>query len=183
MNVFVLCTGRCGSMSFVQAASHIRNYSAAHESRCAELGPARFDYPPRHIEADNRLSWLLGRLDQHFGDAALYVHLVRDPQAVAESFVRRMDRGIMKAYRNDGILMGLPAGADPLAVAHDYVDTVTRNIEAFLRHRPLVMRIELENAVADFPAFCERIGADVDLPSALAEFATRHNASPAASSG
>ncbi len=178
MNVFVLCTGRCGSLSFVRAASHIRNFSAAHESRCGALGPARFDYPPRHIEADNRLSWLLGRLDHHYGDAAFYVHLRRDPQAVAESFVKRMERGIMKAYRHDGILLGLAPSADPLAVAHDYVETVTRNIDAFLRHRPRVMRFDLENAEADFPEFCERIGAEVELPAALAEFAALHNASP-----
>lgn len=29
MNVFVLCTGRCGSMTFARACGHIRNFSAA----------------------------------------------------------------------------------------------------------------------------------------------------------
>jgi hypothetical protein len=66
-NIFVLCTGRCGSTTFIKAAGHIRNYSAAHESRTEELGHARFAYPNFHIEADNRLSWLLGRVDTLFG--------------------------------------------------------------------------------------------------------------------
>ena len=32
-NVFVLCTGRCGSTTFTQACQHIQNYTASHESK------------------------------------------------------------------------------------------------------------------------------------------------------
>lgn len=78
MNVFVLSTGRCGSTTFVKACEHITNFSAAHESRTGLLGAARLDYAGNHIEADNRLSWLLGRLDRTYGNAAFYVHLRRD---------------------------------------------------------------------------------------------------------
>lgn len=67
MNVFVLCTGRCGSTTFIESARHISNYSAGHETRTYLTGAARFDYPQSHIEADNRLSWLLGRLNKTFG--------------------------------------------------------------------------------------------------------------------
>lgn len=178
MNVFVLCTGRCGSVTFIRASEHIRNYSAAHESRTGRLGADRFDYPPQHIEADNRLSWLLGRLDRAYGDKAFYVHLRRDPEQVARSFVKRIDRGIMRAYRRGGILMDLPADADPLRTALDYCETVEANIEAFLRDKPLRMDFDLRDAAEAFPRFCERIGADVDLGLALAEFEVRHNASP-----
>ena len=51
MNVFVLCTGRCGSVTFIESAKHIANYSAGHESRTYEIGSARFAYPPDHVEA------------------------------------------------------------------------------------------------------------------------------------
>ncbi len=56
MDVFVLCTGRCGSTTFIKACAHITNYTAAHESRTGLLGSDRLDYPGKHIEADNRLS-------------------------------------------------------------------------------------------------------------------------------
>ena len=177
MNVFVLCTGRCGSVTFAHACGHIRNYTAAHESRCPRLGDDRLAYPDRHIEVDNRLSWMLGRLDRRFADDAFYVHLRRDPEATARSFARRSG-GIMAAYRGGGILAGIPQSVDHLEVARDFVDTVTTNIELFLRDKSRVMEIAFEEAADRFPDFCRRIGAEVDLPAALAEFEVRRNATP-----
>lgn len=46
MNVFVLCTGRCGSVTFVEACKHVTNYTSAHESRAGIAGPGRVQYPP-----------------------------------------------------------------------------------------------------------------------------------------
>lgn len=180
MNVFVLCTGRCGSMTFARACGHIRNFSVAHESRTGLLGAERMAYPNHHIEVDNRLSWLLGRLDRVFGDRATYVHLLRDPAEVAASFVKRIDRGIMKAYQGDGVLMGLPAAADPMAVALDYCDTVTANIERFIANKPAQLTIRLDEAAEMLPRFWELIGAEGDLELARQTFETRHNASATA---
>ncbi|MEJ1383421.1 MAG: hypothetical protein RPV21_03475, partial [Candidatus Sedimenticola sp. (ex Thyasira tokunagai)] len=67
MNIFILNTGRCGSTTFIEACRHITNYSAAHESRIQLIGDRRLAYPQNHIEADNRLSWLLGRLEHTYG--------------------------------------------------------------------------------------------------------------------
>ena len=64
MNVFVLNTGRCGSVTFIEACRHIHHYSAAHESRATYIGEQRLAYAANHIEADNRLCWFLGRLDK-----------------------------------------------------------------------------------------------------------------------
>src|SRR5688572_26940299 len=111
MNVFVLCTGRCGSTTFVKACSHATNYSSAHESRANVVGPERLAYPPNHIEADNRLSWFLGRLERTYGNNAFYVHLTRSREETARSFTKRWDHGIMQAYRV-GVLMKLPAKSD-----------------------------------------------------------------------
>ena len=177
MNVFVLCTGRCGSTTFIQACSHISNFTAEHESRTALLGADRFRYPPNHIEADNRLAWLLGRLDKVYGDNAFYVHLRRDLQATAASFVKRYAGGIIKAYRGSGILLGLSDDADPLAVCLDYCETVNSNIELFLRDKSHVMEFWLERASPDFAEFCRAIDAVVDIDAALAEFDVRYNAS------
>ena len=175
MNVFVLNTGRCGSTTFIKACQHIRNYSAGHETRADQIGESRLLYPDNHIEADNRLSWVLGRLDKAYGDQAFYVHLSRDKDAVAGSFSRRTDFGIMKAYA-EGILLGeneYPA----LDLANDYIDTVESNISLFLKDKSRTMTFDLANAKQDFKKFWETIGAEGDLDKALQEWDTNYNAS------
>lgn len=176
MNVFILNSGRCGSTTFIQACRHMTNFSAGHESRLTKIGSERLAYPDRHIEADNRLCWLLGRLDEAYGDGAFYVHLQREREATAASFARRMDFGIMKAYR-DGILLEGEPGQSDLDIARDYLDTVEANICRFLRDKPQQMAFRLEQAKADFTLFWQRIGAEGDLQAALAEWDVRHNAS------
>lgn len=180
MNVFVLCTGRCGSTTFIEAARHLTNFSSAHESRTAMTGHGRFAYPVNHIEADNRLSWLLGRLDASYGDQAWYVHLQRDSLATARSFRERWDRGIMHAYRTE-ILMG--AGKrqvftddDKLQFCLDYCETVNSNISHFLRDKTKKMTFTLENAQCHWSQFCEWVGAQGNLDAAAAEWSVRHNA-------
>lgn len=177
MNVFVLNTGRCGSTTFIRACGHITNYSAAHESLIHKIGPARLRYPDNHIEADNRLSWLLGRLDEAFGDNALYVHLHRDPEAVAASFARREGYGIMKAYR-EGVLLGGEPSQTPLELAHDYIKTVESNIRFFLRDKTNTLEFDLENAKEEFERFWNHLGSEGSLKRALAEWDVRYNASP-----
>lgn len=179
-HVFVLCTGRCGSTTFARACGHMTNWSAAHESRCHLLGPNRLDYPRGHIEVDNRLSWLLGRLDDRFGHRAFYVHLQRDTNATAESFVKRSDKGILRAYRAD-ILMGAVKNnpnTPTIDFCLDYCHTVNANIELFLKDKPYQMQFQLESACDDFAEFWKRIGADGDLDAALKEWDTPYNASP-----
>lgn len=176
MNVFVLSTGRCGSTTFVEACRHITNYTAAHESRARIAGPDRLKYPQRHIEADNRLSWFLGRLDREYGPNAFYVHLRRDDFKTAASLLNRYHGGIMRAY-STGILMRKDAQHDPHVVCLDYCDTVNSNIECFLKDKPLKLTMRLENAKVDFRMFWERIGAQGDLKAALGEWDVRHNPS------
>jgi len=176
MNVFVLNSGRCGSTTFIQACRHITNFSAGHETRLRLIGPARLAYPDRHIEADNRLSWLLGRLDRAYGDTAWYVHLSRDREAAAASFARRGDLGIMKAYR-EGILLEGEAGQPERDLALDYLDTVETNIALFLKDKRHTLQFRLEQAQEDFARFWNWIGAEGDMDSASAEWDTRHNAS------
>lgn len=176
MNIFVLNSGRCGSTTFIQACKHIANYSAGHETRLRLIGAARLAYPEAHIEADNRLAWLLGRLDRAYGDRARYVHLTRDPDATAASFAKRAGFGIMKAYR-EGILLDGEAGQEADALARDYLETVEANIRLFLRDKSQVMAFRLEHARDDFRRFWDWIGARGDLDAALAEWDVRHNAS------
>ena len=178
-NIFVLCTGRCGSTTFAAACAHMTNWTAGHETRSHLLGTGRLAYPERHIEADNRLSWMLGRLEAAFGPEAAYIHLTRDPEAVAQSYARRARWGIMHAYRH-GLIFPTPDadGKDPrpiLAHARDMVATVTANIDAFLKDKPHVMRLRMEEAIRDFPALWEWAGAEGRLDLALQEWSIPHN--------
>lgn len=89
MRIFILCTGRTGSTTIIKACKHIKNYTAAHESRSSMFGKERFNYNDNHIEADNRLSWLLGHLDKLYGENAYYVHLIRNKADTVRSLNRR----------------------------------------------------------------------------------------------
>ena len=181
MNIFVLCTGRCGSTAFVKACSHFTNFTAGHETRAEYVGAERLQYPDRHIEADNRLSWFLGRLDRTFGDNAYYVHLTRDLEEVAESLSKRIDKlgTIGHAYRNGIIIKKHDQQPVPaLEAMRDYVETVTENIELFLNGKRNVMKIPLAEAKSIFPQFCDWVAAEGDFAAALKEWDVKHNAGP-----
>jgi len=176
MNVFILNSGRCGSTTFIKACQHITNYSAAHESLLSNIGAQRLDYPDNHIEADNRLCWLLGRLDKSYGDNAFYVHLKRKPQDTANSFAKRIDFGILKAYEQ-GVLMHDTHQLHACDIASDYIETVNSNIELFLKDKTHKMLISLETVQADFTDFWQRIGAQGNRENALSEWSINYNAS------
>ena len=180
MNVFVLCTGRCGSMTFARACGHATNYTADHESRRDVIGPERLDYPPDHIEVDNRLSWMLGRLEKRYGDDAFYVHLTRDAQAIAESYAKRTGygyrHGMTRAYAEAFVFQRLDdEELDLVEVCYDMNHTVEANIRAFLADKTNTMHIDIADVDELFPVFWERIGAEGDLAAAMAEFQVRHN--------
>lgn len=176
--VFVLCTGRCGSTTFAHACRHAGNYSVGHEALTQHLGDTRLAYPEGHIEVDNRLAWMLGRLAAKYGTAPLYVHLTRDTAVVAASYAARGTMSLLPAYRS-GILMHAKVGApraDDLAMATDLVATITANILQFLKAMPHVEHVAVETVDRDFPRFWDRIGAAGDLSRAMAEWQMAHNA-------
>ena len=176
MNVFVLCTGRCGSHTFIQACRHIENYTSGHETCSRFLGDARVNFAPNHIEADNRLVWFLGRLEKKFGNDAFYVHLTRDRQTNAASLSRYMHMGILKAYTN-GILKRSSYRNDPIELGLDLYDNINMNIENFLKDKSRKMKFSLENAGNDFRTFWDRIGAQGDVEAAICEWKKSYNKS------
>jgi hypothetical protein len=176
MNVFILNTGRCGSSTFIKACKHITNYTAAHESLLSNTGAQRLNYPKNHIEADNRLSWLLGRLDNKYADSAFYVHLTRNNHDVVTSFSKRIGFGILKAYEQ-GILMHEQHLLPAQDIANDYIETVESNIQLFLKDKSNKMNVSVETAKSDFTRFWNNISAEGDLEKALAEWDINHNAS------
>lgn len=176
MNIFILNTGRCGSTTFIKACQHITNFTSLHESRASLIGNERLQYPGNHIEADNRLSWFLGRVDKQYGDNAFYVHLSREVSKTAVSFSKREGYGIMKAYK-EGILLGADENQSASDIALDYIDTVESNIELFLKDKTNTMKFSLESAAEDFNLFWNKIGAEGDIQRALAEWKVNYNSS------
>ncbi len=175
MNVFVLCTGRCGSMTFERACRHASNYTTAHES--GHRMRYSLQYPDNHIEVDNRLAWFLGRLHNMY-PTAYYVHLRRDAEAVVRSYAARKASEPTKMLH--GFMCAVKQGwhAGLLAEAREMVATVNANIGHFLRDkRHTVMNIE--TAIHLFPVFWKQIAAEGDLAAALAELAERYNGGPA----
>jgi len=181
MNVFVLCTGRCGSKTFSKACGEIKNYTSGHETRSGFIGFNRTNYPRDHIEIDNRLSWFLGRLDKIYGDAAVYVHLTRFSEKVVRSYTRRYRNGIIMSYygsNNNGILLGVDKNNYRKSdIVRDYVHTVDSNIEFFLKDKTKKMNFDIAKANELFPEFCKLINAEVDMDKALEHFNTRYNES------
>lgn len=177
----MLCTGRSGSLTFIRACGHMENFTAGHESRARRLGDDRFRYPDQHIEADNRLSWFLGRLDRLHGNDAFYVHLVRNREDTIGSYNRRWVRNgsLIRAYC-EGIQQIALHRLDRrrrLEVVADFYDQVHSNILLFLKDKENQMTIHIEKAAEQFPLFWKRIGAEGDLSRALETFQSRYNRS------
>lgn len=175
MNVFVLCAGRCASVTFSEACQKIINFTCGHESTSGLHADKKFNFPDYHIEVDNRLAWMLGYLDSEYGDSAIYVHLRRNPMSIARSYNQRWhtDLSIIKAYTH-GILKRDSEGLDDCI---DYVGTVEANIKHFLKDKSKVIEISTESLEQDFKKFWEYIGAKGDLESAIKTLQIHHNAS------
>jgi len=191
LNIFVLCTGRCGSTSFFQACRHMTNYTTSHEDKRSVIGKARFEYPEDHIAVDYRLAWMLGRLDVAHGKNAFYVHLTRKPEDVAKSFARmaaieRSSSHVVDIFDLPDWLnrMGAPVWAHmhvqaqkifpPELVAEDMVRSVNADIKMFLKDKQW-MPVRLEHIEEDFPEFWGKIGAEGDLDAAMNEWRVKHN--------
>ena len=175
MNVFVLCTGRCGSVTFSKACEHFTNFSVGHESRSEYLWPSRLAFPRNHIEVDLRLAWYPGLLERVYGKQAFYVHLRRDASEVAESYRKkfaRQGKGMARAWYE---IMRRPIAAHVPKTIDDMVDVINMNIEWYLRDKEY-MRFDIETAYQQFPDFCEAIGAKGDLDAARREFLNKYNA-------
>jgi len=155
------------------------NYTSGHESRARRLGDERFRYPENHIEADNRLSWFLGRLDQVYGNDAFYVHLIRNREDTIRSYNRRWVRNgsLIRAYCEgfQQIALHRLDRQRRLDVVGDFYDQVHCNIRHFLKDKKRQMTIRIERAGEEFPLFWERIGAEGDLTGALETLGSHYN--------
>lgn len=179
MRIFVLGTGRCGTVTFARACEHLTNYTVGHESRVSCIGDLRFDYPDQHIEVDSRLPWFLGELGQRFPQE-FFIHLRRDPEETAKSICQKWGGGRINFARAFGHAIVMHGAEWPehgkLEVSRFQVRTMVANIEEFLSNR-VHWTVWLHEASTWFPPFLDYIRAEGDLKAAMAEWAIRHNAS------
>ena len=175
MNVFVLSTGRCGSTTLYNFCRHITNFSSGHESR----DNLNFSFKDNHIEIDNRLSWFLGRLDDIYGNNAIYVHLLRNEKEVAASYARRFyyKRGMSIGYKYHLLRTKARKDISDLEICIDYSRTVNSNILSFLKDKSKVCVIHTENFKEDVSKFWNFIRAEGNLDVALKELAVKYNPS------
>lgn len=191
MNVFVLCTGRCGSMTFSKACGHISNYTSGHETKTItrKTGSDYFSFPDfsylnRHIEIDNRLSWFLEELNQMYGNDSFYVHLKRRTINVAKSIRnhRNCDAYLKRWYKKEILIhypqlfAGTISNNERLSLCADYCNAVNSNIQLFLRDKSNKMNFLLENAKQSFSKFWVTIGAEGNIRKALNEWDIKYNA-------
>ena len=180
MRVFILCTGRCGSTTFIKACKHIENYTASHESLSKRLDETRFDYPDNHIEADNRLSWFLGDLGTRFNNDTLFVHLLRNKEDTTISLNKRWhEYSINRAFVTAICMSSIDklSETEKLKACGFYYDTVNNNIRHFLLNQQKKLTINLENIKDDFASFWTLIDAKGDFQAALADLVIHYNAS------
>ena len=176
LNVFVVCTGRCGSTTFAQACQHIQNYTASHESRISLLGDQRLQYPQNHIEVDNRLSCFLGSLEKKYGDCTFYIHLKREIMLTAKSYAERLYSPIIKGL-SESMILPKNFKYKRIDICIDYCNTVNSNIELFIKNKSHKMEFNLENAQEYFGRFWDLISATGNYTMALKEWENKYNAS------
>lgn len=182
MRVFVLCTGRCGSLTFAKACGHLTNFTAGHETGLTSVGSDFLRYPDQHIEVDNRLVWMLGLLEQGYGDdSTRYLWLRRRTPEVVDSQAARIrkHRSMVYGFGQNVLRLTKPVEVDAHDVAHRMVQVIESNLRDFLYQSRFCTRWMsgfIEDATDWFGRFAAWIGADGDLDAARRELTIHHNA-------
>jgi len=194
MRVFIVGTGRCGSVTFAKACEHLTNFTVEHERVFRQRD--KLDWPDDHIAVEPSLWPLVPLLRQRY-PTMLLVHLMRmDRAAFIESyrtldspaFIGAKDYRIPESERppEKANWEGAPPVIDVWTACHVgrpidederrrfiglYYDTVNA---ARRECRPSVT-VRLEHAKEDWPEFLDRIHAEGNLAASLAEWYTKHN--------
>lgn len=183
MRVYVVGTGRCGSVTIAAALKEtVTNLTVGHET-FANGHPSNMAYPglpDDHIEVDHRLTFHLGPilLDVMKGEA-IVVWLRRNTEAVVRSWLRRfkVKGGMMRSWAN-GVAYFRPElrSADDLEhVARSYVTHVERHLQSvFECHEGAdLVRLHIEKPEPGLRELWKLAGLEGDLDRCL-ELATRY---------
>jgi|LakMenEpi03Aug12_release.lakeMendotaPanAssembly.Ray.scaffolds.fasta_scaffold654532_2 hypothetical protein len=125
---------------------------------------------------------MLGSLEEHYGDNPIYVHLMRNPEEVAESYCKRYSPsfigGIMHGFGH-GILQQatLYEGENLRNMADMYVNIVNLNIKSFLKDKSKVVIMDMANPRVSIVKIWEMGKIEGDIEKAFLEWDVKHNAS------
>lgn len=175
-NVFVISPGRTGTAALSKALVHLDGFTAGHETADGELAANRFPYPERHVEIDNRLTWMLGTLVKaHAPEETLIILVKRDRDAVAKSYLQRflVPNGILASY-SDGVIRH---GGRTLEVARDYVSTVYDQLDLLKTSGFEVAEFEHQELRELVRFIFDRLGDPGSLEDALEAIASPINSS------
>lgn len=175
MRIFVLCTGRCGSMTFAETCKHIKNYSSAHEP---PISRTYIDYPDNHIVVDNKLIWLAPTLLKKY-PCTYWVHLRRSREHVFKSYSTNKGYHTIISFMQLVPFFRKQAALDNWEFSVNYYLTVVQDqIENFLKGIPSKRKstVDIEFA-STFKNFWEDINAEGNLEEALVTFSQKHNSS------
>ena len=170
MRVFVVGTGRCGSVSFHEACKFITNFGTGHESRSPRL-----EYPRDWIEVSPHLRCCITTLCHRY-PFAKWVHLIREPQACIESLAA-LDHGeVMQAY---GVLFpSIMDSEQPNDIAYRYYwsenDSIAVQLKSLVTYENR-MTLNLETIKDQWHWFWQWIKADGDLQASLNSWDVRYN--------
>ena len=180
MRVFVIGTGRCGTVTLSKALALQFSYSVGHESRTT-LFKDRLCYPDNHIEVDNRLSWFTGLLREIYDpQETVFVHMRRDAHAVAMSYaLRYRPGGLLHAFMH-GIIQTTPGNAtheDRVHTSLLMVEAIQSQCELFLQSVPMAVTIDLEQPRDGIRLLCEYVHLQKYEDTFLDAMGQVHNAS------
>lgn len=148
MRVFVIGTGRCGTITFSKACSHFENHTSGHETKCANND---LKYKDNHIECDPHLFWHLPNLIETYPDA-LYVHLVRERESCIGSLSKR------NSLRKYQTFTEMTDKFDANSIAAKYYDFCTKTIDYILPNTKKHMKMILTPSSDAWKKFLEIIG-------------------------
>lgn len=168
--VFIVCTGRCGSVSFREACRYATNYRTGHESHCGFL-----EYPDQWIEVNNHLRCVIPHMANKYPDA-LWVHLIREPKGCIRSLERMNDGAHMRAYQ--ALYPSVMPSHNLGDVAYRYYwaenDAINVQLTALVAN-PQRRVMRLESIKDEWADFWQWIGAEGDDQASLAAWDVRRN--------
>jgi len=170
MRVFVVGTGRCGSVTLSKACKNIKNYSSSHESKTSPNNQGVFgdlEYPENHIEIDPRMSYHIFSLREKYKDG-IFFHLLREESGCVRSLSKR------KSLRNYSTFHYGWFDNDYDAAAKMYYENTTKMLKSVI---PESHTIVLENIEHDWVKFCKIIKAECDQEKALIQLKQKYNRS------
>jgi len=170
MRVFVVGTGRCGSVTFARACEHMTNFTTGHEEVFCK--PDKLVWPDQHVAVGPM--WPLVPLLRRAWPDLVLVHLIRtDVAEFIESYMTlEGSRGPTIDVWAD-LYVGAPI-SDAERRGRCLLFHASTN--ELIRALGPDLTVRLEHGRDDFARFWDHVGARGDRDGALAEWSVKHNA-------